>query len=61
MAERAAELSVKEVYVAAESTVTTPTLYDGVAERSNVSVEAGSAKLLSPASRRAIMRARRGY
>lgn len=60
MAERAAELAVKEVYVTPEATVTAPTLYDGVSERSNVTVE-GSAKLLSPSKRRDIMRARRGY
>jgi hypothetical protein len=53
---------VREVYVTREAVVTTPTLYDGIAERANVSTDTGgSAKLLSPTQRRAIMRLRRGY
>ncbi len=60
-AAQAAELSVKEVYVTAERVVTTPTLYEGTAERANVAADVGSAKLLSPTKRREIMRLRRGY
>ena len=61
IAEREADQAVREVYVTPEASVATPTLYEGVAVRANVTVEVGSAKLLAPSKRRAIMRARRGY